>query len=469
MKRKPLTLLLLATFLAAVFWVGNAPSSNALNELSTVQWSQTYGDANLTEVAKCVVQSSDGGYVLAGSKQTVENQTLCWLIKTDAYGNMIWNKTLGEPNYGGAQWLIKTSDGGYALAGAQSISYPNNVNTWLIKTDSVGEMQWSRVYTNGALDFYTQCLIQTNDGGFALASKGLLIKTDSAGNVVWSRSYPGILRVLEDSGNKYTLLGVTTSSNSHPWLAQTNSTGYLQWNKTYLSDLVAYPNAIVCASDGGYAFAGQQRYSRNGFSNIFLLKTDGGGNLLWGKTWGEPYADDAESIVQTSDGGYAMACYTSHADFVLLKTNSDGTQSWAKKYVIDPNATLRVASPFAIIETSDGGYILAGHSGDDAWLVKTDAAGNNPTGSDIIVPTVDSFVPSISPTATQKPETQTPKPSAMPTSQKPTDAPTPTVTPSVDNNLQTGLAVIVIITIFVVIGTSLLVYRRHKRQPIQPA
>jgi hypothetical protein len=464
MQRKPLATAVISVLLITLFLVACVPSLKGESEASLVQWSKTYGEPDRSEAATSVVQTSDGGYAVAGRKQDSDNFTFCWLVRTNADGNMLWIKTYGPESYGSAVCIIQTADGGFALAGNQ-ISYPNNVNFWIVKTDSTGEMQWTRTYDNGVMDYplYSvarQAFFQTSDGGYAIASKGLLIKTDSTGNIQWTQKYYGITSVLQTKDQGFAMMGASGGANYHIWLAKANSSGSMQWNITYLNNDIEYPSSFAQTNDGGFALAGQRRFSVNGFSDILFLKTDSVGNLIWGKTWGDSAADGAVSMVQATDGGYSIASFTSHADFALIKINSDGNQQWAKKYVSNSTEAYPDHSyPNCVIQTNDGGYAVAGYSADDLWLVKTDSAGNNPNSSDIIVPLTNSISP------TPLLVTQSPVPTTAPTYAA-SPSPNSTATPQpVHGFLDTNLLVAVFIMTVAVIVIGLLMYiKKYKRK-----
>ena len=158
-------------------------------------WSQTYGGADTAEAAYSLIATSDGGYALAGS--IAPSGTLnedFWLVKTNALGNMEWNRTYGGWGSEIANSLVATPDGGYALAGRAipfGSGYPPyyNYTFCLVKTDAVGNMQWNQTYGKGTTSSATS-LIATADGGYAMAGYPFLFKTDALGNVEWNQTYP---------------------------------------------------------------------------------------------------------------------------------------------------------------------------------------------------------------------------------------------------------------------------------------
>jgi hypothetical protein len=302
-------------------------------EPSWVVWSQTYGGTK-EDSANSLIETSDGGYALAGNTRSfgVGDEDF-WLIKTDGTGNMEWNQTYGE---GEATSLVETSDGGYALAGGAR----------LVKTDEYGNMMWDQTYGYGDI----RSLVATSDGGYALAGKTATFVTG-----------------VDDYGNF--------------WLIKTDANGNMEWNQTYGGEDYDYACALVEASDGGYAITGTTSSFGAGNWDVWLVKTDTNGNMKWNQTYGGSGEETAFSLVQTSDGGYALAGSTypigSNEDFWLIKTDAYGSMEWNQTYGGND-----VSVAHALVATSDGGYALAGGTGPfsideyDVWVVKTDGVGN---------------------------------------------------------------------------------------------
>jgi predicted secreted protein len=362
-------------------------------------WSKTYGGTN-AELAQALVRTSDGGYALAGyTNSSGAGSYDAWLVKTDSAGDTQWNKTYGGTKDDFGLALVQTSDGGYALAGCTNSFGVGGYDFWLVKTDSNGNMQWNKTY-GGSGDDYAGGLVQTSDGGYALAgynftfgvgswNVGWLVKTNSTGDMQWNKTYGGggifggtTNELVQTSDGGYALGGWTASYSvggwNDPWLVKTNSAGDMQWNKTYASPGGGQAYALVQTSDGGYALTGFIISSGAIGFDAWLVKTDSNGNALWSKTYGGAGKDVAYAFVQTSDGGYALAGSTNSLgagsyDLWLVKTDSSGNMQWNKTYggTSDDQA-------YALGQTSDGGYALAGSTNSfgagnaDAWLVKTD-------------------------------------------------------------------------------------------------
>jgi hypothetical protein len=386
---------ILLGLLISAFGIPQVKSSQAL---ATTGWSQTYGGTG-EEQAFFVNQTADGGYALAGITDSFGAGNYdFWLVKTDESGNMQWNYTYGGTNNEMAYCALVAHDGGYALTGYTRSFGAGGPDVWLVKTDISGSMEWNKTY-GGTQDDYAYSIIQTDDGGYALVGKtksyGMgdenfwLIKTNSSGDVEWSKAYGGLAdddarSVIQTSDGGYALAGTTYVSwgqSNDFWLVKTDSSGNMEWNMTYGGEQYDYALSVVQTADDGYALAGHTESFGAGNVNFWLIKTDSSGNHLWNKTYGGTQYNYLTSLIQTSDGGYALGGYTdcfgagAH-DFWLVKTNSSGNAQWNMTY----GGTLAEYA-LSMIQTSDGGYALAGCTGSfgsgesDFWLVKTDESG----------------------------------------------------------------------------------------------
>jgi len=357
---------------------------------SSVMWSQTYGGEG-EEVAHWLVETSDGGYAIAGYTGGIGD---FWLVKTDVNGNMEWNQRYEPIKYDRVGSFVETSDGGFAIAGGSS-------NFWLIKTDENGDLQWKQTYGAFVSGGRAYSLVETLDGGYALAGETWtigegstdvwLIKTDMYGNFEWNGTYGSAggdsansLTVTSDGG--FALAGSVWSTNSSSydfWLIKTDTNGVMQWNQTYdYNKWWEDANFVVETSDGGYVIAGIAAFPPPlPVSYFWLIKTDAYGNMEWSKTYGETEYEKANSIVMTSDGGFAIAgfkstSFTGSKDFWLVKTDANGNIEWSQTH---GGSESDIAH--SLVETSDGGYALAGETyslgaGDsDFWLVKTNEHG----------------------------------------------------------------------------------------------
>jgi len=334
------------TYLSSLNGTAAQPWLVKTDSLGDALWNWTFRAAN-HEVAYCAVQTSDGGYALAGTAYITDSNSFdMLLIKIDSSGNFMWNRTYGGIYDDGARSLVQTSDGGYALAGWTYSYEAGNYDFWLVKTDSEGYATWNKTY-GGIGDDQAYSIVQTSDGGYALAgekqiSTGFplddfwLIKTDSSGNAQFNRTYGGVnndiaYSVIQTSLGGYALAGSTQSFGTgleNAWLVLTDQLGNLIVNRTYGQTLYNYAYSVIQTRDGGYALGGKTEASGDGNYDSWLIKTLPMGNILWSRTYGGTSDDEADSVIQTSDGGYALAGYTTSygngdGDFWLVKIASD--------------------------------------------------------------------------------------------------------------------------------------------------
>ena len=316
----------------------------------SVMWDKTYGGTGYDR-AQSLVVTSDGGYAILGRTTSFgEGGSDAWLVKTDALGNMMWNHTYGGTNFDAGMSLVATSDGGYAIAGHTSSFGAGDVDFWLVKTDSAGNMLWQEAYGGTGLD-RTYTMVVALDGGYALAG--------------YTNSFD--------------------SENYDFWLVKTDSSGKMEWSQNYGGTEYEYAFSLVATHDGGYAIAGETG-SFGAEGDFWLVKTDADGNMEWSQNYGGPKYDRAESLIVTSDGGYLIAGSTAvsneNVDLLLVKTDASGNMVWQKTYgKTAEDYGVSGDSPTSVVQTNDGGYAIAGFTGpsatgDDAWLVKTDANGN---------------------------------------------------------------------------------------------
>jgi len=364
-------------------------------------WSKSYGGAAADTAAGETVQSSDGGYAILGDTNSFgAGGSDFWLIKTDADGNMQWNKTYGGALTETSGDMCLTSDGGYAMSGLTQSFGAGGQDFWLVKINAAGNTLWNNTY-GGTSNEYAYHVIQTVDGGYALFGQTnsfgaggndfWLVKTDASGNMQWNKTYGGTgndigIHVLQTGEGGYALAGHTSSFGAgslDAWLIKTDAAGNMQWNKTYGGTGMEFGQCLDQSSDGGYIIGGITSSVGAGGTDLWLFKTDGSGNMQWNQTYGGTGNDGSTHFIQTVDGGYAIVGYTSGngQDAALVKTDSAGNLQWNMTY---GGTGSEIA--YALLETSDGGYLLTintnsfGAGGNDIWLVKTDELGVFPEG-----------------------------------------------------------------------------------------
>jgi len=362
-------------------------------------WNKTYGGLKF-DAGSSVQQTSDGGYIVVGetSKSILkfENSDV-WLIKTDDKGNILWDQNFGGSEEDSGSFVMQTNDGGYIITG-KTRSYSNGkTDVWLIKTDENGNKIWDKTF--GYSDFDSGSEVkQTSDGGYIVVGNvntsggGLgdvwIIKVDSDGNKLWDKSFGGKGHNYGDSIQQaldggYIILGsswMPDETNSYDiWLIKIDSDGEMLWDKKYHGTDSDHGWSLQQTSDGGFIVVGMTK-SGAGSDDVWLFKTDDTGVMLWDKIFGGTGQNRGYSVKQTNDGGFIIAGDTYknlRMKASLIKTDSNGNEEWNKIYGGLGNDIF-----LSVQQTTDGGYILTGYEATlgncDLWLVKTDSEGNAP-------------------------------------------------------------------------------------------
>jgi hypothetical protein len=310
-------------------------------------WNQTYGGIN-ADAGFSVVEVSTGGFAICGETQSYgSGGDDVWLIRTDVTGHHLWNQTYGGLDSDHGRSLIELSDGGFAIIGVTASFGAGFDDVWLIRTDSAGNHQWNQTYGGANMDSASSIIPVSGGfvfGGGTTSSFGAggedfwLGHTDTAGNLLWNQTLGGTeddegysLKVLSDGG--FILAGATASfgsSEGDMWLVRTNSTGHRLWDQTFGTPSFDWGWSVEVLSDGGFAVAGATYGKGVGLFDAWLVRTDSSGNYLWDKTYGSVSSDWAFSVIQVSDGGFALACTTEGfgggaEDMWLIRIPADST------------------------------------------------------------------------------------------------------------------------------------------------
>jgi len=314
------------------------PSLVKTGATGNVQWVKTYGGSGNNEVFNSVRQTSDNGYIANGYTDSFgAGGTDAYVVKTDATGNVLWSHTFGgsgsDDSYSGQQ----TADGGYIIAGSY---FGTDADLFLVKMDASGNLLWTKTI-GGTGNEFAYSVQQTNDKGYittgsttsfgAAGNDVYLVKTDSVGTVQWTKTYGGSgdeqgnsVQQTKDGG--YIIMGKSNSFLPNQiYIIKTDPAGDTLWTKTYKG---TYGYGIEQTTDGGYAIAGMFNVTPiNG--DMYLLKIDSAGNLQWAKAYGGGNPDIGYCGRQTADGGYIVSGITTsfgagNNDIYLVKTDSLG-------------------------------------------------------------------------------------------------------------------------------------------------
>lgn len=350
------------------------------------------------EYAYSTQQTMDGGYIMAGAAHSNDGDVSgnhgafdFWVVKLDALGSIQWQKCLGGTGYEWAYSIQQTTDGGFIVAGRSDsndgdVSYGHgNYDFWVVKLDAFGSIQWQKCLGGTGWD-EARSVQQTTDGGYIVAG--------------WTSSNDG-----DVSGNQ---TGQSSFLIGDAWVVKLDGLGNIQWQRCLGGSNADGAYFIRQAADGGYIMVGHTN-SNDGdvlgyhasiggltaAADMWVVKLDSSGTLQWQKCLGGTDIEGADSsIQQTMDGGYIVAGWTEsndgdvsgnhgHADSWVVKLDAFGDIQWQRCL-----GGAEWDGAFAIQQTTDGGYIVAGatysddgdvsgnHGSQDVWVVKLDALGN---------------------------------------------------------------------------------------------
>jgi hypothetical protein len=383
---------------------------------ATTGWNKTYGGGRDEAVAS-LVSTNDGGYAIAGTTDSFgAGKDDFWLVKTDAFGNMLWNKTYGGPENDCASGLIQTEDGGYVIAGTTWSCGAGGSDVWLVKTDSLGNLQWSQT-CGGIKDDSAFVVGLTANDGFSVigntqsygvgGNNGWLVLVDSLGNpltnTTWAVEPNDIATAAVQTSFGWE---VACSSASHPFVFYhinwTESTlqgpNYVQTSRTFSywadyakngdlnfvirniiktgeSDDWTYINYLAVGVDnGGFGVAKFSSTQHGGLGSDFY-------DIAWKKEFVGSETGEAWALVPDGGSGFVLTGNahnpnSSGNDCLVVRIDAEGNMQWSQRYGGTGNDEAR-----SILRTDDGGYLIAGFTDSqgagvrDFWLFKTDENG----------------------------------------------------------------------------------------------
>ena len=401
-----------------------------------IQWEKCLGGSSDDE-SRYIYQTNDGGYIVSGISYSHDgnldnsNHGSAWIVKLNSNGVIQWEKSYGDSVDDQPKSIIQTSDGGFIFTGntgnSAMINFHGLEDVWVCKLNDTGGVQWSKCY-GGSQSDYGESIVQTTDGGYILAGQtnsidgdvssnhgdydAWVVKLNDTGAIQWSKCYGGfngdaafvIVKTLDGgyifSANTLSTDGDVTgnlySSSDAGWVVKLNNAGTIQWEKCYggyNGGTNAY--SILQTSEGGYllgcnTFATNGDVSGNhGGTDYWVVKLTDTGDVQWQKCYGGSDEDIGNTVVQTTDGNYAMDGYSKSTDgqvtgnhglddYWVVKFDTNGTLLWEQSYggILEEQAHYMIATNdngLAItgVSTENSDDVTGYHGGQaDYWVVK---------------------------------------------------------------------------------------------------
>ncbi|MFH2144338.1 MAG: T9SS type A sorting domain-containing protein [Bacteroidota bacterium] len=372
------------------------------NSFSQVSFNKHYDNDSIPNVAFCVFQTQDNGYILGGN---TTNPSAGWqgsyLIRTDCAGDTIWEKVyvLSSTGANGFEFGVELLDGNYILCGYLQDTVQLSLDAFLMKINNKGEIIWLKTY-GGAINEAAKMFKQTSDNGFIIVGYSssytnggndfYLIKTDSNGNFQWQQHYGGagddVGYSIDFAKNGGYILGGRTDSYGlgvvDLYMIKVDYAGNFQWQKTFGTTGDDYSETVISTLDSGYVMVGGVADAYGSY-DAYIVKTDAFGNKIWDKTYGKTSNYEMlKYVVQLPDSSFTLSGSfwpdnTLKYQGWLLKTNKYGDSLWCQTY---GNSGVSDYI-YEMCKTTDGGYALAGQYNrigppyQDMWLIKTDSLG----------------------------------------------------------------------------------------------
>jgi hypothetical protein len=350
----------------------------AFAQIPDTSWTRTYG-GTYVDICWSIQQTSDDGYILGGYTGSFGVQALdFYLVKTDSAGDTLWTRTYGGQYRDEAYAVTQTSDDGYIMTG-WSASFAPGRYLWIVKTDSVGDTIWTKLYQRQGFSWgwsIQECHTPEN---YIISGhdyyEAYLMKIDQSGDTLWTNKYGnGVLYSAHQTADSGYIATGMLSFVDLLFLVKTDSDGDTIWTRTYQHGEVNYGRSVRQTPDGGYVIAGYTGSYND--ADAYIIRTDSAGDTIWTCVYGGPGSDAAYSAIQTSDGnfmvvGFTESFSTAGVDMWVMKLDAGGDTIWTK-------AIGGLGNEFAhsLIECCDGGYAVAGYStsfgsgASDYYLVK---------------------------------------------------------------------------------------------------
>lgn len=381
----------------------------------TFGWGKTLGGSYYDE-AFSVQQTTDGGYVVAGFSGSHDGDVTgnhlsedFWVVKLSPDDSLVWETSLGGYATDAASSIYQTADGGYIVAGYTSstdgdvLDNHGKEDVWIVKLDQNGEKQWQKALggtenercssiaemSNG--NFILGAYSSSSDGDLTSNSGGYdywLISLNSAGDLLWQHSYGGsdtdlVYSAVHTSDGGYILAGTTYSTDGDVtasfgggdvWVVKTDSAGMLLWEKSYGGSLAEQGNAIIELKEGGFLITGISYSSdgdvtgNHGLGDCWMLLLDTAGMLLWENCFGSDHADGGNSLYQRNSNEFIVAGIAS-ANNGDVSGNHGLGDFWL--FNLDSMGNLhwqqcyggtKTESAFSVKPATNDGYIVAGYT-----------------------------------------------------------------------------------------------------------
>ena len=343
-------------------------------------WVELYG-ASKKEGANSIVRTRDSGFVMVGYSESYGNGgSDIWVVHLNNEMELVWQNFFGGSRDDRGHKIIKAHDGGYLILGVGYSSGSTNSDIWLIKIDSLGQKLWKKTYGDQNTDL-SLSLEKITNGGYLITGNvypsdfgmqdGFVLKVDNKGRTKWNKKFggkyqDGLFSAIETQDSSFLAVGFTNSiknsgmkkpnksffnwfkkkfSKDIPsqeiWLLKLDELGEMIWQKTYGGKGVDIGFSIHQSKDKGYLITGTTTSFGRGLHDIWMIKTDSKGQELWNNTYGRKQNEMVNSIYQNQNESFIISSSTNsignpffgkqkHSNVMLKGIDYFGDETWEK-------------------------------------------------------------------------------------------------------------------------------------------
>lgn len=313
------------------------------------------------------------------------------------FADTLWTETYGV---WASKDMVKTSSGDFVIVGFDTSTVDQD-NMFLLKVDDDGDSLWIKYFDGYSDDDEANAVALASNGfilgGYADGDNGnkrdmFVVRTDNNGNEVWSSffgtdtTHETVEDIILTSDGNYAVVGTTDPSSisgGTPYLLKVDDNGDTLWTRKYSHLQSGVSSTVIQTSDGNYILSGYTDGMGAGGSDVFLLKVDDDGDVIWTRTYGTSLDDHGHHAVETSDGGFLIVgdrdVGGSDYSGYIVRTDSDGDTLWTRTYggedsdyltdiAIDSDSTYCICGKYSL---SDAGYDYA------TWVMKFNDNGDS--------------------------------------------------------------------------------------------
>ena len=382
-----------------IIW-GTLVAGSLLTAAQNSTFEQVFG-GDEDDIAKAVI-SVDDGYLVAGKTNSWSKYRNydAWLIKIDKNGKKVWEQKYGGEDDESINKILPYGKG-YLLFGSTETYGNERLSYYLSHVNTKGEEQWAHAfYTNEDDEFYGKAITTDGDdilfGGtqrhlkfFSADVEPQLFKIDKERETVWRGYYGGededYANAVINTGDGYLMVGTSESYSEDEfdgYVVKIDKNGKKLWHNIFggEDDDIAYD--VVPTKDGGYLIVGSTDSFDMNHKDIYVVKIDKTGKILWQKLYGGERDDEGYAIIATKDGNYVITGYTdsfgrkNRGQLYLIKITPKGKKLWSRAYGGESDD-----AGYDVVATEDGGYLVVGDKKSErsrdsnVWVLKVDSKG----------------------------------------------------------------------------------------------